>query len=219
MSSITIPPGVTRFRVSVFSESGIEEIHFAANTITEIGEWTFAHCPLLRSSVKTLKKNCLANCSSLTEIMIPSSVTLLDDLVFEGCSSLQTVEILGTEPLIITAGVFFGCRNFQKIIVSGDHPSLTYDADIVLYNKDRIDIIVYLAGCANKDLTIPNTAVTIFAYSFDYAVHIENVLITEISSKLVIMHSMVALASLLYTSLNLLKESINMSFLGPTVST
>ncbi len=56
-------------------------------------------------------------CTSLTSIVLPESVTLLRDSVFEGCVNLETVEAVGVLALHDT--VFMDCEKLENLKLNG----------------------------------------------------------------------------------------------------
>ena len=63
-----------------------------------IGEYTFYNCTSLTnvnipSSVTEIRNSVFKGCTSLTSVNIPSSVTEIGNSVFEGCTSLTSVNI------------------------------------------------------------------------------------------------------------------------------
>ncbi|EKT3957560.1 leucine-rich repeat domain-containing protein, partial [Flavobacterium psychrophilum] len=72
---------------------------------------SFAECSGLTSvtipnSVTTIGDEAFADCSGLTSVTIPNSVTAIGENAFAGCSSLRTVNCHITSPLVINANVF-----------------------------------------------------------------------------------------------------------------
>ena len=73
--------------------------------------------------VISLGYNCFADCSGLTSITIPSSVTSLGDYCFEWCSGLTSITI----PSSVTSlgdGCFFGCSSLTSIEIPSSVTSL-----------------------------------------------------------------------------------------------
>ena len=73
-----------------------------------------------------LTQNMFYNCSGLTSITIPNSVTLICNNAFENCSSLTSIKIPDTVETICT-DAFYGCSKLTKItiIYNGNEPEDT----------------------------------------------------------------------------------------------
>ena len=77
------------------------------------------------SSVTSLGWCCFANCSGLTSITIPSSVTSLGVACFEGCSGLTSITI----PSSVTSwggDCFRGCQNLETVYFEGKYCKSNY---------------------------------------------------------------------------------------------
>ena len=55
-----------------------------------------------------------AGCSKLSLLVIPDSVTYIDDFAFTSCSGLKNVEI-GTGVTFIGKGAFYKCNNISYV--------------------------------------------------------------------------------------------------------
>ena len=77
------------------------------------------------SSVTSLGYSCFSGCSRLTSITIPSSVTSLGNACFYDCSSLSSI----TLPSSVTSlgyHCFTGCSGFETVYFKGKVPKLNY---------------------------------------------------------------------------------------------
>jgi hypothetical protein len=95
-------------------------------------------------------------CSSLTAITIPDSVTWISDGAFYGCSSLTAITIpdsvksIGNLPS--TYGAFSGCSSLTAITIPDSVTTLHYSA---------------FSGCTSlAAITIPDSVMTIEDYAF-----------------------------------------------------
>ena len=83
--------------------------------------------------VKKIGKNAFSECTSLTEIGIPESVTSISDSAFEGCIELKTIKYSGNclqwkdvEQSINTTEIFIEMSHSEEIIViEGQMPTCT----------------------------------------------------------------------------------------------
>ncbi len=89
--------------------------------MTEIGEAAFLQCSSLTSvkipsSVTKIGGAAFENCSSLTGVKIPSNVTSIGESAFSGCSGLRSIYVYaGTVPSI-SANAFNGCDSENCIL-------------------------------------------------------------------------------------------------------
>ena len=105
------------------------------------------------SSVTSLGDGCFFGCSSLTSITIPSSVTSLGDGCFFGCSSLTSIEI----PSSVTSlggNCFSGCSGLTSITLPSSVSSL---GDFCFQ------------GCRGlASITIPSSVTSLGNYCFEW---------------------------------------------------
>ncbi len=115
----------------------------------------FDNCSMLTSvtipnSVTSIGKEAFYGCSGLTSVTIPDSVTSIGNYAFSGCSGLTSVTI----PDSVTSigqGAFKGCT---AEIVWGDNPKIT---DIGSYA---------FSGYEGMSITIPDSVTSIGNYAF-----------------------------------------------------
>ena len=152
VSSIDIPSSVrTIGRGSFYGNSNLTNVKIARGGLTEIlseafrgcvalknielpgtlksiGTIAFDHCENLESiefpeSVTDLQ-GCLSNCTSLTEVALPKSLTTFGDGMFIGCTSLRRVVVweggngmsVPAAYLKIPASTFLGCKNLEEVV-------------------------------------------------------------------------------------------------------
>ena len=130
LTSIEIPSSVTSIGEGAFVYcSSLTSIEIPSS-VTSIAEGAFYGCSSLETAGPiggnynccfgwddTIPSAAFSDCSSLTSIEIPSSVTSIGDGAFYGCSSLTSIEI----PSSVTSigeGVFADCSLLEVIIVN-----------------------------------------------------------------------------------------------------
>ncbi len=149
--------GITGIKSFVFAfYSSLESVSFS-NTITYIGNHSFYDCTSLTnvvipSSVEIIDSNAFDNCA-LTSVVIPDSVTEIGNYAFSGCNQLSEV----TLPKSITsigAHAFGGCA-IKKIVIPDSVTKLAgfgsckYLTDVII--PDTVNEILDGAfkGCSN----------------------------------------------------------------------
>ena len=105
------------------------------------------------SSVTSLGDGCFFGCSSLTSIEIPSSVTSLGGNCFSGCSGLTSI----TLPSSVTSlgnFCFSGCRGLTSITIPSSVASLGYNC---------------FSDCSGlTSITIPSSVTSLGDYCFEW---------------------------------------------------
>ena len=129
--------------------------HFYSNEETEIKDL------VIPNSVTSIQQNAFTGCSGFNSITIPKSVTSIGTSAFFGCSGLATLTIPNS---IIKIGnyAFSGCSGLETISVEVGNP--VYDS------RDNCNAIIETAsntllfGC--KNTTIPNSVANISKSAF-----------------------------------------------------
>ena len=93
-----------------------------------------------------------ADCTSLTSVTIPNSVTDIGGDAFFGCTSLTDITIPHSVTSIGSSS-FGRCESLTKINVASENPNYV-SVSGVLYNKDKTLIICYPAGKKDKTYNI-----------------------------------------------------------------
>ena len=149
ITSIEIPNSVTSIGESAFSGctslesitipfvgnklNGISDTHFGY--IFGASSWYYNYAPTsLKEVIITggtwIGLSAFYNCTSLTSIEIPNSVTSIGSYAFEGCTSLTSVEI-GDSVTSIGDYAFRGCTSLESIEIPN---SVTSIGNYAFYN-------------------------------------------------------------------------------------
>ena len=94
------------------------------SSVTTIGDYAFSNCASLSQidlrSVTTIDDYAFSNCASLSQIDL-RSVTTIGDYAFSNCASLEEV-ILGENVTILDQYVFYGCTSLTTLYSQAKTP-------------------------------------------------------------------------------------------------
>jgi hypothetical protein len=124
----------------------------------------YVYLDLSGSYVTEFPGNAFSGCVTLTEIIIPNSVTRIRYSAFYGCTGLKTVNIGNNVANIFDGYTFSSCTSLIEI--NADTSNTAYSTqDGVLYNKDKTTLVMYPPGKTGA-FTIPNGVKSVdFSYS------------------------------------------------------
>ena len=137
--------------------------------LKSIGDYAFRECSSLSSitipnSVTSIGDYAFWDCSSLTSITIPNSVTSIGKWAFAGCSSLTSITIPNSVTSIRDA-VFYYCSSLSSITIPNSVTSIGHSA----FNE-----------CSSlTSITIPNSVTSIGKWAFGYCSSLTSMLVEE----------------------------------------
>lgn len=141
LTSITIPDGVTSIGDKTFSSCSNLTTVTIPDSVTSIGDDAFKDCPIETATIpaiacryirnselktvvitsgNTIGADVFWNCSSLTSVTIPDSVTRISTYAFNGCSSLTSITFNGTKEQWYEIGLSIDVDNCTVHCTDGD---------------------------------------------------------------------------------------------------
>lgn len=178
LTSVTIPPGVTKIGVGAFADcSGLTSITIPQG-VTDIGREAFAYCHGLTSitipeSVTSIGSAAFWFCTNLTGFTVARGVTTIGDQAFGYCNRLTSITI----PQGVTnigVGAFTNCTGLTNITVDTNNTSYASIAGLLL-NKGKNILFECPAGLTS--VTIPETITAIGSHAFTGCSRLTNITI------------------------------------------
>jgi hypothetical protein len=117
-----------------------------ANTFVSIGAYAFK------------------NCSILTSITLPASLSSIGAFAFDGCNTLTTIDI-PTAVTTIGNGAFGNCNNLTSITITGGSSSFAVDSG-ALYNTSKTTLYQFPSGLTTATPTLPASVTRLGSYCF-----------------------------------------------------
>lgn len=130
ITNLSIPNTVNKNMFYSFYKWAIESVYIPGNVASYLRREVFYKCANLRSvtfgeggQLERIYYGTFHDCTSLTSISIPSSVTIIEDVAFSGCTSLTSFVIPNT---ITTIGAyaFNGCTSLLEITIPSSVTSI-----------------------------------------------------------------------------------------------
>ena len=136
-------------------ENGYGRISFD-NDVVSIPNEAFKNCTtlttiVLPNSLSTINSSAFENCTSLTSITIPDSVTKIGESAFSDCNSLTSITIPDSVTLI-GSRAFYGCTSLTSVTIGN---GVTEIGSYTFYNCTSL-----------TSLTIPDSVTEIGSYAF-----------------------------------------------------
>ena len=138
-------------------------------SVISIGSSAFSNCSSLTSieipnSVTSIERYTFYNCSSLTSIVIPNSVTRIEDSAFESCSSLTSI-VIPNSVTSIGYEAFGGCTSLTSIEIPNSVTSIGSSAFSYCNSLTSIEI--------------PNSVTSIGDYAFYKCTSLSEIQLSE----------------------------------------
>lgn len=135
ITNLSIPSSITKISASCFNDSAIRETVYIPSTVTELGEWAFAHSRAItklnihmNTTLTEIPSNAFSNCNALREILngtgatgggygFPNSITSIGDGAFYRCAfgELKLHKYITS----IGANAFGACVGLNAITYTG----------------------------------------------------------------------------------------------------
>lgn len=121
--NIDIPKSVKSLDYGIFRDcTSLERVRFLEESLSSIPHSMFSGCTSLKTVVlpsvlTTIGWHAFSDCDSLETIVLPNSVSVIEEYTFSGCDSLKNINI----PSILTKiedGVFEDCSSLESISIS-----------------------------------------------------------------------------------------------------
>jgi len=148
--------------------------------VVSIDDRAFHDCSSLTAvsipnSVTNISSFAFSNCSGLTEVEIPNSVTKIGTQAFAYCTGLTSIEIPNSVTELF-GSTFGGCSNLTAINVVSDNPAY-YSMDGVVFNRNsQIALIAFPEG-KQESYDIPKEVMHIAYDAFFNNTHLKSVTI------------------------------------------
>ncbi|EAY12674.1 Leucine Rich Repeat family protein [Trichomonas vaginalis G3] len=203
---------LTNIREMAFSQSKIVEIYFPSSLQT-LGNGCFKSCSLLTTasfsgtSIKSIPDDCFRDCTKLTDIVLPSSITSIGSYSFYNCVSIGDIGIRDTQVSKIGrySFSFSGLSTFESSkclselllnsfesssvsrvsicannIPDGCFHNCTNLASLTLYEGIVTLSIMCFKGCTKlESFTIPSTTTTINSFAFQGCSSLNSVTLSQ----------------------------------------
>ena len=148
LTSVQLPEGLERIGESAFDRTALETIQFPS-TLTSVGATAFQACENLTSidfngCTATIEGDAFSWCPSLTEVVIPSNITLTGWFTFAGCRNLKTLIIEEGNPSENLQATFAYC--FDSSLETLVLPSTAIMGENMFEGCSKLKSVTFLSG-------------------------------------------------------------------------
>lgn len=109
---------------------------------------------VLPDTVTEIRSRAFSTCQGLASVTLPSNLRILGDGVFYLCTGLKTLRLPDSITSIGT-NVFYSCNSLKEFILSPDHPTLTFEKNILFF-KPEGRLLMYIGSADIHELSVPN---------------------------------------------------------------
>lgn len=179
---LNIPKSITEISKFAFYDCSSLTSIYIPNTLKAINSWAFFNCVNVttikfeeNSTLETIGNAVFKQCSGITEITIPNSVTYLGDYVFRDCGNLIQA-ILPNSIEFVGAELFCNCRKITEIIVPN---TVTEIRQFAFFSCNSLETVVFadnsqlttigrsaFYNCHSLNITIPSSVISIGETAF-----------------------------------------------------
>lgn len=133
--------------------------------------------------VKTIGANAFADCSSLTSITLPQSLTNIENLAFARCTALQNINI-PQDVTNIGVSAFLRCKSLTNITIPSGVTSIKTSAFALCTSIKSIELPDHLVSIGNSAFTgcyslesvvIPSVVTSVGEFAFSYCTSLASI--------------------------------------------
>ena len=121
ITSVRLPDTVKRISASAYQRAALTSINFPAS-LESIGHSAFygsalKEADLSKTRITTLESSTFSDCTSLTSVQLPSTLTFIEGSAFYNCTSLTEITLDATTPPTLGSGQLSTCSSLEVIFV------------------------------------------------------------------------------------------------------
>lgn len=135
---------------------------------------------IIPEGVKTIGSKAFMGCAQLTSVALPSTLESIGSYGFYGCVRLESVELPAKLSTLGTNALGY-CKSLAEIKVAAGNAGFAAE-DGVLFNASKTELVCYPAGRTGASYTVPASVKTLRNFAFSYAVLLESVSMSDVTS-------------------------------------
>lgn len=153
---VTVPASVTKIGMSAFRYCTMEEVELSCENLTS-ATYVCSHNPNLKKAVinapiPQLMSYSFAECTSLEEVHLPSTLTSISSNAFNKCSGLKFIKFNNPTPCVVPANLFHYATNVVFVV-----PYQSYDSYLNATNFQYLERAQYGFGEFLAGTTFPTS--------------------------------------------------------------